>query len=122
LIPFFAEVAVEPPVFGGNESYFLNPSATQSSSSSSNPQGGSSGGSGGGNFGYQPPDLSQGNAGFNPGNGIPIENSSIVLASCRRDEILPMNPQYPADLFSACLTTPIAMAIRWLIVQVIISE
>jgi len=116
LIPFFAEVAVEPPVFGGNESYFLNPSATTSSASSSNPQGGSGGS--GGNFGYQPPDLSQGNAGFNPGNGIPIENSSIVLASCRRDEILPMNPQYPADLFSACLTTPIAMAIRWLIVQV----
>ena len=99
LIPFFAEVAMEPPIFGGNEGYFFNPNQPNSTSNQ---------------FGYQPPDLSQGI----PGNGIPIENSSIVLASCRRDEILPMNPQYPADLFSACLTTPIAMAIRWLIVQV----
>jgi regulatory associated protein of mTOR len=45
----------------------------------------------------------------------------LVLASCKDDEILPMNPQYPADIFTSCLTTPIPIALRWFILQVILS-
>lgn len=36
-----------------------------------------------------------------------------MLAACREDEDLPQNPELPADLFTACLTTPIRMALRW---------
>eukprot|EP01034_Spumella_vulgaris_P024559 gene24559-30919_t len=46
-----------------------------------------------------------------------FEGPTIVLASCKADEILPMNPQYPADIFTACLTTPIVIAIRWFVLQ-----
>ncbi|RKP25316.1 raptor N-terminal caspase like domain-containing protein, partial [Syncephalis pseudoplumigaleata] len=41
----------------------------------------------------------------------------IQLAACSANEVLPMNPTLPADLFSACLTTPIAMALRWFVLQ-----
>ncbi|KAA0186685.1 Regulatory-associated protein of mTOR [Fasciolopsis buskii] len=41
-----------------------------------------------------------------------MENT-IMLAACREDEDLPQNPELPADLFTACLTTPIRMALRW---------
>lgn len=46
------------------------------------------------------------------------EAATIVLAACRANEMLPLNPQYPADIFTSCLTTPIPMALRWLILQV----
>lgn len=36
----------------------------------------------------------------------------LVLAACGADELLPMSPAYPADVFTACLTTPIKMALR----------
>ncbi len=39
----------------------------------------------------------------------------ILLAACAHDQILPMNPLYPADIFTACLTTPIKMALQWYI-------
>jgi regulator-associated protein of mTOR len=32
---------------------------------------------------------------------------------CSAQELLPMNPEFPADLFTACLTTPIKIALRW---------
>ncbi|KAI9595572.1 raptor N-terminal caspase like domain-containing protein [Syncephalis fuscata] len=41
----------------------------------------------------------------------------IQLAACSANEVLPMNPTLPADLFSACLTTPIPMALRWFVLQ-----
>ena len=41
----------------------------------------------------------------------------IHLAACRADEVLPMNPDLPADLFTSCLTTPIDMALRFFILQ-----
>lgn len=41
----------------------------------------------------------------------------IQLASCGKDQILPMNPDLPADLFTSCLTTPLKMALRWFIQQ-----
>ena len=39
----------------------------------------------------------------------------IQLAACGRDELLPMNPDLPADLFTSCLTTPIKIALQWFI-------
>ncbi|RKP10243.1 raptor N-terminal caspase like domain-containing protein [Thamnocephalis sphaerospora] len=41
----------------------------------------------------------------------------IQLAACGANEVLPMNPNLPADLFSACLTTPIPVALRWFVLQ-----
>lgn len=37
----------------------------------------------------------------------------IALGACDVNELLPMNPQYPGDIFTACLTTPIEMALKW---------
>lgn len=41
----------------------------------------------------------------------------IQLAACSSTEILPMNPDLPADIFSCCLTTPIQIALRWFVMQ-----
>lgn len=48
------------------------------------------------------------------------DSTSYVLAACKSEESLPLNPLYPADLFSACLTTPIPIALKWFIYQVIL--
>ncbi|XP_024514847.1 regulatory-associated protein of TOR 2 [Selaginella moellendorffii] len=37
----------------------------------------------------------------------------ILLAACRATEMLPQSSGMPADVFTACLTTPIKMALRW---------
>ncbi|GAB0100210.1 regulatory-associated protein of mTOR [Sergentomyia squamirostris] len=54
-------------------------------------------------------------------NSPPLETPSykncIQLAACAANEILPMNPQLPADLFTACLTTPIKIALKWFTLQ-----
>lgn len=42
---------------------------------------------------------------------------SILLGACRSNEILPMNPELPADLFSCCLTCPIEISVKWFIMQ-----
>lgn len=41
----------------------------------------------------------------------------IQLAACRANEVLPMSPDLPADLFTSCLTTPITIALRWFILS-----
>jgi regulatory associated protein of mTOR len=41
----------------------------------------------------------------------------IHLAACSERESLPTNPNLPADIFTACLTTPIKMAVRFHILQ-----
>ncbi|KAK9448129.1 raptor N-terminal caspase like domain-containing protein [Limtongia smithiae] len=41
----------------------------------------------------------------------------MQLAACQGDELLPMNPDLPMDLFTCCLTSPIEIAIRWFILQ-----
>ncbi len=49
--------------------------------------------------------------------GPPVVESMtecIQLAACDVDEALPTNPLLPADIFSACLTTPIETALRWI--------
>ncbi|CEG40643.1 regulatory-associated protein of mtor [Plasmopara halstedii] len=50
-------------------------------------------------------------------DGNPSANEAIVLAACAADELLPMNPDLCADLFTSCLTTPITVALRWFISQ-----
>ncbi|XP_060522953.1 regulatory-associated protein of mTOR [Cylas formicarius] len=47
----------------------------------------------------------------------PSYHNCIQLAACAANQNLPMNPQLPADLFTACLTTPIKIALRWFVLQ-----
>ncbi|CAN8063241.1 unnamed protein product [Agarophyton chilense] len=46
-------------------------------------------------------------------NSPPPHLNSIFLASCSEGETLPTTAALPADLFTACLTTPIKTALRW---------
>ncbi|KAH9628175.1 hypothetical protein HF086_006806 [Spodoptera exigua] len=41
----------------------------------------------------------------------------IQLAACAAGQSLPMNPELPADLFTACLTTPVKMAMKWFVLR-----
>ena len=41
----------------------------------------------------------------------------IQLAACDKTEMLPTNPDLPADLFTCCLTTPIDIALRFFVLQ-----
>ncbi|KAF6201737.1 hypothetical protein GE061_004132, partial [Apolygus lucorum] len=47
----------------------------------------------------------------------PNFRNCIQLAACSADQILPMNPDLPADIFTSCLTTPIKIALRWFVMQ-----
>lgn len=49
--------------------------------------------------------------------GTTTYKNCIQLAACASNQILPMNPQLPADLFTSCLTTPIRIALKWFILQ-----
>lgn len=46
----------------------------------------------------------------------------ILLGACGENELLPMDPDLPADLFTSCLTTPIKIALRWYVLQKNISR
>ncbi len=49
---------------------------------------------------------------FNRSHDDPFpENDCIVLGSCGENEMLPTDPNLPADLFTSCLTTPIRTAL-----------
>ncbi|TYH98493.1 hypothetical protein ES332_A11G000100v1 [Gossypium tomentosum] len=37
----------------------------------------------------------------------------ILLAACEAHETLPQSAEFPADVFTCCLTTPIKMTLRW---------
>lgn len=39
--------------------------------------------------------------------------SAIIFAACGPNETLPTSPNFPADVFTSCLTTPIKMALTW---------
>jgi regulator-associated protein of mTOR len=77
----------------------------------------------------QPPVPPQGGDGTDPDGGAAPNSSRqtpeaaspgdecIVLMPCAAGELLPMDPRLPADLFTSCLTTPIAIALRWFILQ-----
>lgn len=45
----------------------------------------------------------------------PNYENCFHLAACEANQMLPMQPDLPADLFTSCLTTPIKMALRWFI-------
>uniref|UniRef100_A0AAU7B9E9 Raptor n=1 Tax=Pyrrhocoris apterus TaxID=37000 RepID=A0AAU7B9E9_PYRAP len=47
----------------------------------------------------------------------PNFKNCIQLAACSSNQILPMNPDLPADIFTACLTTPIKIALKWFYMQ-----
>ena len=42
---------------------------------------------------------------------------NILLAACGKNETLPTNPDLPADLFTSCLTTPVAVSLRCFLLQ-----
>lgn len=51
------------------------------------------------------------------GPPMPSYSSCIQLAACGATQILPMNPDLPADLFTSCLTTPVIIALKWFVLQ-----
>ncbi|KAL4719880.1 hypothetical protein ACJJTC_007208, partial [Scirpophaga incertulas] len=44
-------------------------------------------------------------------------HNCIQLAACARGQSLPASPELPADLFTACLTTPVKVAMRWFVLR-----
>lgn len=44
-------------------------------------------------------------------------SESIHLAPCAANQVLPMSPDLPADLFTCCLTSPIETALRFFVQQ-----
>ncbi|XP_028395165.1 regulatory-associated protein of mTOR-like isoform X2 [Dendronephthya gigantea] len=44
---------------------------------------------------------------------MPSFKNCIQIAACQPHELLPMQPDLPADIFTACLTTPIKIALNW---------
>lgn len=62
------------------------------------------------NSGDEPPPLHQQSSAHSFRN-------CIQMAACTATQILPMNPQLPADLFTACLTTPIKIGLKWFTLQ-----
>lgn len=48
-----------------------------------------------------------------PGTAQDALSDCILLAACGANELLPQSPHVPADVFTACLTTPIKVALRW---------
>ncbi|KAF5737274.1 regulatory-associated protein of TOR 1 isoform X1 [Tripterygium wilfordii] len=46
----------------------------------------------------------------------------ILLASCEAHETLPQSVEFPADVFTSCLTTPIKMALRWFCTRSLLHE
>lgn len=49
-------------------------------------------------------------------------NDIVVLAACGANEVLPQDPEFPADLFTSCLTTPLKMALRWLLPRSLVNN
>ncbi|GAV80856.1 WD40 domain-containing protein [Cephalotus follicularis] len=46
----------------------------------------------------------------------------ILLAACEDHETLPQSAEFPADVFTSCLTTPIKMALRWFCTRSLLRE
>ncbi|GLT45528.1 hypothetical protein SLA2020_193540 [Shorea laevis] len=46
----------------------------------------------------------------------------ILLAACEAHETLPQSDEFPADVFTSCLTTPIKMALRWFCTRSLLRE
>ncbi|KAK4483828.1 hypothetical protein RD792_011035 [Penstemon davidsonii] len=52
----------------------------------------------------------------------PSTRDCILLASCEAHETLPQSVEFPADVFTSCLTTPIKMALRWFCTRSLLHE
>jgi len=52
-----------------------------------------------------------------PNVQLPVYSNNVQLAACGKDEMLPTNPNLPADLFTACLTSPIFMSMKFHILE-----
>ncbi|XP_022733761.1 regulatory-associated protein of TOR 1-like isoform X2 [Durio zibethinus] len=46
----------------------------------------------------------------------------ILLAACEAHETLPQSAEFPADVFTSCLTTPIKMALKWFCTRSLLYE
>ncbi|XP_010553141.1 PREDICTED: regulatory-associated protein of TOR 1 isoform X2 [Tarenaya hassleriana] len=46
----------------------------------------------------------------------------ILLAACETHETLPQSVEFPADVFTSCLTTPIKMALKWFCRRSLLKE
>jgi len=55
------------------------------------------------------------NSASGAGGETTASGNCIQLAACGANEFLPMNPELPADLFTSCLTTPMQIALKWLV-------
>ena len=58
--------------------------------------------------------LGQAGVGYSPfacHTGDPMKDI-ILLAACRNNEMLPQDPELPADVFTSCLTTPLKVCGR----------
>ncbi|XP_042050118.1 regulatory-associated protein of TOR 1-like isoform X1 [Salvia splendens] len=54
-------------------------------------------------------------------SGAPTRDC-ILLAACEAHETLPQSAEFPADVFTSCLTTPIKMALRWFCTRSLLHE
>ncbi|XP_028167596.1 regulatory-associated protein of mTOR [Ostrinia furnacalis] len=61
--------------------------------------------------------LSSRGAGEGPAPAPVSYRNCIQLGACAAGQSLPMNPELPADLFTACLTTPVKMAMKWFVLR-----
>ncbi|XP_019254811.1 PREDICTED: regulatory-associated protein of TOR 1-like isoform X4 [Nicotiana attenuata] len=55
-------------------------------------------------------------------SSAPSTRDCILLAACEEHETLPQSAEFPADVFTSCLTTPIKMALRWFCTRSLIRE
>ncbi|CAM8961889.1 unnamed protein product [Rhodiola kirilowii] len=50
---------------------------------------------------------------LNASGSFDTPRDCILLAACEAHETLPQSDEFPADVFTSCLTTPIKMALKW---------
>ncbi|ESW12142.1 hypothetical protein PHAVU_008G087800 [Phaseolus vulgaris] len=55
-------------------------------------------------------------------NSSVSQRDCILLAACEAHETLPQSAEFPADVFTSCLTTPIKMALRWFCTRSLLRE
>ncbi|KAK7294811.1 hypothetical protein RJT34_17708 [Clitoria ternatea] len=55
-------------------------------------------------------------------NSAGTPRDCILLAACEAHETLPQSAEFPADVFTSCLTTPIKMALRWFCTRSLLRE
>ncbi|PHU03414.1 Regulatory-associated protein of TOR 1 [Capsicum chinense] len=55
-------------------------------------------------------------------SSAPSTRDCILLAACEAHEMLCQSAEFPADVFTSCLTTPIKMALRWFCTRSLLYE